>query len=255
MTAKTDTPKNDLLTVAALAVLAACVVTVAHEALGHGSACLINGGHITLLSSALFRCSLRSLWIDPAGPAMDVVVGTVALIAGRFVVSPAARLFCLLVMTLSYGWESGYAFHAMLMQDGDLYFAARDLFGAPSLWWRIAGGAAGIACYLVNVRMTAAGLSRLWPQAAQARRVARIAGLAAVAAASLAALAYAGPGWHDLHDAILEVASGAIPLLIIPRGAGAIGEGVILKRGPAVIVVAILFFGVFTAVLGHGITG
>lgn len=254
MTAKTDTTKNDLLTVAALAVLAACVVTVAHEALGHGSACLINGGHITLLSSALFRCSLRSLWIDPAGPAMDLAVGTAALIAGRFVAAPAARLFCLLVMTLSYGWESGYAFHAMLTQDGDLYFAARDLFGAPSLWWRIAGGAAGIACYLVNVRLTAAALSRLWPQAAQARRVARVAGLAAIAAAGLAALAYAGPGWRDLHDAVLEVASGAVPLLIIPRRAAPAGQGVILKRSRAVIVVAIGVFALFTAVLGHGVS-
>ena len=253
MTAKTDMPKDDLPTVAALAVLAACVVTVAHEALGHGSACLINGGHITLLSSALFRCSIRSLWIDPAGPAMDLAVGTMALIAGRFVAAPAARLFFLLVMTLSYGWESGYAFHAMLTQDGDLYFAARDLFGAPSLWWRIVGGAAGVACYLVNVRLTAAGLSRLWPQAAQARRVARVAGLAAVAASGLAALAYAGPGWRDLHDAILEVASGAVPLLIIPRWQGPFGDGVILTRSPAVIVIAILFFGVFAAILGHGI--
>ncbi len=248
------TAKNDLPTVAALAILAACVVTVAHEALGHGSACLASGGRIMLLSSALFRCSVHSTLVDPAGPAMDLVVGTVALIAQRFVSGPAARLFCLLVMTLSYGWESGYAFHAMLMQDGDLYFAARDLFGEPSLWWRVAGGAAGIAFYLANIRLTAFGLARLWPQLAQARRVARVAGLAAIAAAGLAALAYAGSGWRDLHDAILEVASGAVPLLIIPRRAGTTGEGMVLKRSPTTIGLAAGAFALFTAVLGHGIS-
>jgi hypothetical protein len=236
--------------------LAACAVTVAHEALGHGSACLIAGGHITVLSSALFRCSVHSVLVDPAGPVMDLAVGTAALIARRFVASPAARLFLLLVMTLSYGWESGYAFHAMLTQDGDLYFAARDLLGAPSLWWRVVGGAAGIGFYLVNVRLTAAGLSRLWPQAAQARRIARVAGLAAVAAAGLAGLAYAGPGWRDLHDAILEIASGAIPLLIIPRGPGRAGEsGAILKRSLVVIVMAVGVFALFAAVLGRGLSG
>ena len=56
--------KNDSLTVAAVAVLAMCVVTFDHEALGHGSVCLALHGHILLLSSSLFRCDVRSGWID-----------------------------------------------------------------------------------------------------------------------------------------------------------------------------------------------
>ena len=247
------TAKNDLPTAAALAVLAACVVTVAHEALGHGSACLASGGRITLLSSALFRCSVHSTLVDPAGPAMDIAVGTAALIAGGFFAGPAARLFLLLVTTLSYGWESGYAVHAMLTQDGDLYFAASDLFGEPSLWWRGAGGAAGLVFYIITIRLAATGLSRLWPEASRARRVARVAGLAAIASAGLAALAYAGSGWRDLHDAILEVASGAVPLLIVPRRVGPGGEGVVLTRSWTAIAAATGVFVLFTAILGRGI--
>ncbi|HSM97283.1 MAG TPA: hypothetical protein VLT91_14665, partial [Rhizomicrobium sp.] len=72
---------NDTLTVAALALIAMCAVTFAHEALGHGGLCLLLGGRIDLLSSSIFRCSLRSGWIDAAGPAANLVVGFAALVA------------------------------------------------------------------------------------------------------------------------------------------------------------------------------
>jgi hypothetical protein len=63
-------PENgsDRLTAAAIGLLAMCIVTFDHEALGHGSACLLLHGHIRLLTSSLFRCDVRSGWIDPAGP-------------------------------------------------------------------------------------------------------------------------------------------------------------------------------------------
>ena len=41
---------NDLLTVAAVGVLAMCVVTFDHEVLGHGSVCVLLPGRILLLS-------------------------------------------------------------------------------------------------------------------------------------------------------------------------------------------------------------
>ncbi len=247
------TSKNDLFTAAALAVLAACTVTVAHEALGHGTACLTLGGHITILSSSLFRCSAQSPWIDPAGPLMNLTIGTIALIIGRFAKAPALRLFLLLVTTFSYGWEGGYAVQAMIKRDGDLYFAGRAFLGGPEMSWRIPGGGAGALLYLVNIRLASDGLRRLWPQAARARRIARVAGFSAMAAAGLAAMAYTGSGWRDLHDAIWEIAAGALPLLAIPRGEERLGEGVTLARNPALIVTAIVTFGVFTATLGRGL--
>lgn len=247
--------KDDLPTVAAIAVLAMCVVTTAHEALGHGSACLITGGRIAQLTSALFHCSRQNVWIDPAGPVTDLAVGTCALIVGRFATAPALRLFLLLVTTLSYGWEGGYAVQAMIKQDGDLYFAGRSFLSAPDTLWRIAGAVAGIALYLINIRLASSGLTRLWPQAERARRAARIASLVAVVAAGVAALTYAGPIGRDLHDAVLEIAAGALPLLIIPRRDGTAGEAVTLMRRPGLIVLAIGLFAVFVATLGHGIGG
>ncbi len=247
------TEKDDLPTIAAVAVLAMCLVTTAHEALGHGGACLALGGAIERLTSSLFRCDLHSRWIDPAGPVMNLVVGTAALVAGRFAAAPAVRLCLLLVTTLSYGWEGGYAVQAMLTGEGDLYFAGQAFLGAPDTIWRAGGVAAGIVLYLVNIRLASAGLTRLWPNAARARRAARVAGLATVASAGLAALTYTGRGGHDLHDAVLEIAAGAVPLLFIPRGSSTDGEGVTLRRNPLLIVSAIVVFAAFTATLGRGI--
>jgi hypothetical protein len=44
---------DDIPTVSALAVIAVCITTTAHEALGHGSACWAVGGHIAQLTSVL----------------------------------------------------------------------------------------------------------------------------------------------------------------------------------------------------------
>jgi hypothetical protein len=72
-----------------------CLVTFDHEALGHGSMCLALGGHIRILTSAIFRCDLRSSWIDPAGPLGNIFVGTLSLFLVNVVPRRAAgaRLF------------------------------------------------------------------------------------------------------------------------------------------------------------------
>jgi hypothetical protein len=71
-----------------------CVVSFAHEALGHGGTCLLFGGHITLLTSSLFHCDLRSGWIDPAGPGMNLLVGLLALIARAALPPVSPRRAC-----------------------------------------------------------------------------------------------------------------------------------------------------------------
>ncbi len=153
-----ETNRNDGLTVSALAILAALTVTVAHEALGHGGACLALGGHITRLSSALFRCDISLPWIDAAGPAMNLLAGTLALILSHCVKSIPLRLYLILVTALSYFWDGGYLAQAMLTQKGDLYFASRDLIGGPADAWRLGGGVAGIGLYLAAVRLTSGAL-------------------------------------------------------------------------------------------------
>src|ERR1700676_921539 len=97
---------NDLLTVAALGVLAMCVVTFDHEVLGHGSVCVLLHERILLLSSSPFRCDVRSGWIDPAGPVVNFIMGTLSLACLGLV--PARlltpRVFLILITAFSYFW-------------------------------------------------------------------------------------------------------------------------------------------------------
>jgi len=82
--------KDDAATIGAISLVAMCLVTFDHEALGHGGTCLAAGGRILELTSAIFRCDLRSPWIAPAGPIANLVMGTLALaLSRRFVVGGA----------------------------------------------------------------------------------------------------------------------------------------------------------------------
>ena len=249
---------DNLPTIGTLALIAMCLVTFTHEGLGHGGACLALGGRVELLTSSLFRCDRASPAIDAAGPLANLLLGLAALalrsrIAGRRVV---LRLFLILVTAFSLFWDGGYLVQAMLLLDGDFYFAARDLMGEPSLGWRIVLGALGAAIYAAAVVVTARALRTLWPDRARARRVARTAWLVATAGATLAALLYQGPDTgRNLHDAVMEIGLAAVPLLLIPGGMGGplVGEDwARIEFSPAVVILAVVVFGLFAVIQGVG---
>jgi hypothetical protein len=68
---------DDAATLGAIGVAAYLLADVAHEAIGHGLACLAHPGHITLLTSVYFRCSIRSQLVAVAGPAVNLVLAAV----------------------------------------------------------------------------------------------------------------------------------------------------------------------------------
>jgi hypothetical protein len=256
--------KDDWFTVAAIALMAMCLVTFDHEAMGHGGICLAVGGHIEVLTSALFQCDVRSSFIAPAGPFGNLVGGAVSLFIVHFVPrrSLGLRLFFILVTSFSFFWEGGYLINAMRSRDGDLYFAGQDFLGEPSLWWRIMGAVAGLWLYLFTVRWASRSLSDLWPDSTLARRVARTAWVSASLGAALAALACTRNRWADLTGAVLEIGVGAFPLLLIPRrdwaaretpGRGVMpGRGVIV-RSPMTISATLIVYAIFVATLGRGL--
>ncbi len=251
------TNRNDWLTVAAIGLIAMCIVTFDHEALGHGSACLLLHGHILLLSSSIFHCDVRSGWIDPAGPAGNLVMGTLALVCLGFV--PArllgVRLFLVIVTAFAYFWECAYLMDAMATRHGDLYFFAQFLWGDLAVWQRVAGAACGLALFILASRLTSRALLKLWSDAAQARRVARIVWLSATLGEAAAALAYRGQGWGDFRDAVLEIGAASILLLFIPRGnpSGSAEPSPVLARNYAVVALAIVIYGAFIVTLGRGV--
>jgi hypothetical protein len=248
---------NHWPTIASIGLVAMCIVTASHEAFGHGSACLALGGHIVLLSSSIFRCDLRSGWIDPAGPLGNLLGGTLALAAFQFVPARMVRLRLLLIVitAFSYFWEGAYLADAMARRSGDLYFFAQFMLGEVTAWERALFASVGVALYIFTIRRTSRALLRLWPDPAAARGVSRTVWLSAGLGATVAALAYRGQGLGDLRDAILEIGIASLPLLFIPGGRAPEGTppGVVLVRSPAWIVVALTLFIVFAATLGRGI--
>jgi hypothetical protein len=248
---------SDWLTLAAIGVAAMCIVTFDHEALGHGSACLLLHGHIRLLTSSLFRCDVRSGWIDPAGPAANLVMGLLALVCLRFVPlrAPGLRLLLILITAFSWFWEAGYVIHAMHQRDGDLYFFAQFLLGNVTVWQRWLAAGAGVALYVLAGRITSASLLQLWPQPRAARAVARAAWISATAGAALAALCYTGHDWGNFRDAVLEIGAASFPLLFLPRGserAAPMAGAASIHRSPVAIGVSAVVYAIFVVVLGRG---
>jgi hypothetical protein len=250
--------KNDWLTVAALGLLATGIVTFDHEALGHGGACLLLHGHIRLLTSSLFRCDVRSGWIDPAGPASNLLVGTLALACLGLVPERLLnlRLLLILITSFSYFWEVGYAIRAMLRREGDLYYFAHFMLGHVSDWlrWLVAG--AGLALYVFTVRFTSSALLKLWPQAPMARAAARTVWISATVGAAVAALAYTGPGWGDLRDGVLEIGGASFPWLLIPlksRQEEQARPSAVIARSTKTIILSAVIYATFVASLGRGV--
>jgi hypothetical protein len=251
--------RNDLLTVAAVGVLAMCVVTFDHEALGHGSVCVFLHGRILLLSSSLFRCNVQSGWIAAAGPLVNLLMGTLALASLRLVPTRLliARVFLILITAFSYFWEWGYLIRAMYRRDGDLYYFAEFLLGHVSLWQRLTAMCVGLTLYIFTTRIISDELHMLWPQAHVARTVARTAWISASAGAAVAALAYTGHGWGDLVDAFLEIGGGSFPLLFIPLSDRQIEEirlSSFIARSSVTVVLSAIIYAIFVVCLGRGIT-
>ena len=97
--------RDNQLTIAAIAVLAMCVTTVFHEALGHGSVCLALGGEILNLTSVYFDCSKHDVWVTAAGPLGNLTAAFFSWLMLRSLKDqPALRLLLLLVLTLSLFW-------------------------------------------------------------------------------------------------------------------------------------------------------
>jgi len=244
---------DDLPTVAAVGLLAMCLVTICHEAVGHAGTCLLLGGHISLLTSSLFRCTASSGWVDAGGPILNLVCGLLALIAFRFIPLHLSRtrLFLLLVTALSWFWEGGYAIHAMHHEDGDLYSFVLYLLRHISVAERCMFAALGLALYVFTVRLTSHELLCLASSARQARAMARAAWIAAALGAAIAGAF--GPGAAGLRDAVLEIGLASFPLLLIPRGHHEVvsaSSTASITRSPLLIASSIIAFGLFVVTLG-----
>jgi len=244
--------RGDTLTTALIAVAAACIVTFAHEAIGHGTACLILDGRITLVTSVLFACTVKTGAVAAGGPIGDLVGAALAWLVLQFVPRANLRLALLLLLVTGFGvfWEAGYLFKAMSFADGDSYFAALGAFGKPDWWWRIGGFATGVLLYGIGIRATATSARRF----CFSPDVFRTCWLAATLSAVLAAAFYSPARLFAMGQAALEIGAASWPLLLMSRqlplqqltGAAPIARNVGWIAGAG------LFYILFVATLGRG---
>ncbi|MBU1345972.1 MAG: hypothetical protein KKA16_03355 [Alphaproteobacteria bacterium] len=242
---------NDAATIAAIGALAAVMVTVAHEALGHGSVCAAVGGDVTLLTTSLFGCSEPSFLIDLGGPLTSLAVALAAGLASRAVGAgrPGLILFLTLVASMAAFWEGGYLVQAMLTEHGDLYFAWSGLVGEASILVRGAGVVIGVDIYVAGLVFASRSLARL----AEPRWVARTAWMAATVATVAAALLYRGGLGDNLRDTFLAIGVASLPLLVIaPRISGAVTARPIRRHQPVIGAVALVWLA-FALTMGRGL--
>ena len=155
MNTKSAPVRDDLLTVIAIAMLAACTTDFAHEGIGHGSACLLSGQRISLLNNAFFHCSDFGRYTALAGPLGNLTAGLIAFAVQGTIPAhrPALRFYALLVMSFSLFWEAGYMIQAMIKDGGDSVFAYRELIGPETLRVRAVAVVIGVMAYFLFVQM------------------------------------------------------------------------------------------------------
>jgi hypothetical protein len=252
-------PRNndDIATVVAIAVLAACVTTAAHEAVGHGLACLALGGEITQLTSVYFQCSAPSTAIAAGGPLGNLIAAALCfwLFSRTPAIATRTRVFLLLTMAFSLFWFAGYLGYSAARQTGDLYFVASDLFGDPPFALRIGAIIAAMLLYFVGVRATRRLADKLSTDPKRLRRILYIAWIAASLSAILAALFYAPNRLAAAMQAALEIGAASLPLLtravVAPIGANA--PNPIITRNLPWIIASLIVFALFLAALGRGL--
>jgi hypothetical protein len=176
--------------IAALAFITACV---AHEVAGHAAACLMLGGHVTLLTSVYFRGVGAGPLVDAAGPLMNLAAGLACLAAARTRPEGSpSRLFFGLAMIINLSWCAGCFLESAVTGHGDWGYVLSRLGLEPRWLWRIGLGAAAAVLYSVVESYFVA---------------------AAVCCASV--LFYSGPLGHALREAVIEGFGTPLALLFL----------------------------------------
>jgi hypothetical protein len=133
-------PKSALfhsLTLIAIGTISYIIADIAHEAIGHGGACLLGGGKIALLTSVYFRSEVHSFITDTFGPVANLATGLLiwTLLRKANYAKIYFQLLLLDTMIFNFFWFSWQCFYTGITNKGDF---AYDIKGTTELFtWRI----------------------------------------------------------------------------------------------------------------------
>jgi hypothetical protein len=153
-------PGIDLLSIAAIGIVAFILANVAHEAGGHGVACLLVGGVPQEVSTAHFRCgtdgvsALGDKLISAAGTFANVFAAMIFWLVFRSkrIAAPSLRYFCWFAMSGNLFVAAGYPLFSGAIGVGDWVAVVS---GWQPIWlWRVLLTLSGAALYLLAVKFS-----------------------------------------------------------------------------------------------------
>ncbi len=236
-------PRHDvhIPTLSGLAALAIIAASVAHEVLGHGAACLLSGGHITLLTTVYFRCSPGTPFVDAGGSVMNLLVSMAAFVALVRVRDSVLQVFLAFVVAFNGFWAAGTVLSSAVTGAGDWAFVLR---GAGASGARVVLEAVGVALYAVTLRAVARWLPGGWPLV--------VAYLVAAGVVGASVFFYPGPRWPALRGALLEGLLAPVGLLVV-AWRGRRRSALRVSRRRLVVVAAVIVVVVYWVLEGHGL--
>ena len=146
-----EATKPDLLTIAAIAIVATVIADFIHEALGHGGMGLASGGLPLMLSTVHFECFPDARLVAAGGTIANLLFGMLFWITVRVIErSPSWRYFSWLSMTFNLFEAGGYLLFSGIGNIGDWAIVVAGW--QPAWAWRMGLAALGIVTIQVRLR-------------------------------------------------------------------------------------------------------
>jgi len=211
-------PRDDLVTLVAIGLLAYAAADTAHHVLGHGAACLALGGRIVSLSSIFVNCTERGSAIDLTGPFANLALGLAALaLAYRPSATSSARLFFALTAGFNLFWFALLLLFSAATRTDDFAWPMAAFHVSEPLRYGLI--ALGGLLYVLSVRAVAGPMAGYARPQARAWRIVVVAWLTAGVFACATALFDRHPAAAILHHAAPQSLMLSIGLLFLPQRA------------------------------------
>ena len=153
--------RDDTATLLAAGILTYIAETMAHEVIGHGGACLLDGDQFTMLAPLWMRCSRTPPWLTAAGPATNIALAI--MFAAILRLTPPKNPLVGLVLWLSFAFNAlvacGYLGVGALTGFGDWPFLFQSV--TPAIAWRLPAVLIAAVGYFICLRIAAALFQRL----------------------------------------------------------------------------------------------
>ena len=245
---------TSIIVSAFIGVLAYICTDVLHEVVGHGSAALVSGSTITLLTSVYFRSVPASFIIGLSGPFSNLLWGLLLFVVLAY--RPPKSLLIVLslttVMAYNLFWFSGTILQSAFAKIGDWTYAMAQL--NPGVWGKPLLFILGVSVYWASIKMVANRFSDIPSRFTKItlRQSVTYAFLFGALSAAIAGLFYAPDRWTASKEGLLEMVA-SLPILFLNRDQNEWVTDKPMKAGWIFYLVVSIAYLLFCFFLGRGI--